>query len=132
MTGNKTYVAEDTVWRGIKARKHREPMPTSEVRRILDRFGLEDWQIKRVTSSGGACRLQSRLITIGRLAPAWVTYHELGHALGVTHGHNPVFRAEYVRVVRAELGDYWAHRLETAFRRAGLQVGLMTSVTKGA
>lgn len=119
---NKTYEAEWTVWTGAKARRHREPMPTHEIRTLLDSHGLQDVTLKRVSSYGGAYRRKSRLITVGKLAPGWIVYHEIAHALAGSHAHDPVFRREYVRVVRAALGDWWADRLELAFQRAGLRV----------
>lgn len=117
---NRTYIAENTVWKGKKAAKYNEPMSSYDIRALLDRFGLHEWTLKRVNSLGGACREHNRTITIGRRAPEWVVYHEMGHALARTHGHNAEFRREYVRVVRGVRGDYWARRLEIAFRNAKL------------
>lgn len=119
---NKTYIAEDGVWKGKKAAKHNEPMSSHDIRILLDRFGLHEWTLKRVGSLGGVCRKHSKTITIGRLAPGWVVYHEMAHALADTHGHNAEFRREYIRVVREVLGDWWARRLEVAFRDAKLDV----------
>lgn len=119
---NKTYEAEWTVWTGAKAKKHREPMSTHDIRTLLVSLGLDDVSVKRVASRGGAYRKQRRLITVGRTAPSWIVYHEIAHALADSHSHDSVFRREYIRVVRSAVGDWWAGRLELAFRRAKLPV----------
>lgn len=119
---NLTYKAEHAVWGGTKARRFSEPLSSFRIRGILDSHGLGDWELKRVQGYGGACRKQKRLITIGRHAPEWIVYHEMAHALAGTHGHDARFRGAYLAVVREELGDYWAQRLEISFRREKLAV----------
>ncbi len=119
---NLTYKAEHAVWGGKKARRFSEPLSSFRTREVMDSLGLSSWGLKRVQGYGGACRKQKRLITIGRHAPEWIVYHEMAHALADTHGHDARFRGAYLFVVREQLGDYWAQRLEIAFRREKLAV----------
>lgn len=75
----------------------------------------------RTCGSGVEVRLASGQLTLATVV------HELAHALaGLSHGHDPLFRAAYVDVTALLAGVEAARRLTGAFEAFGLGVGERT------
>lgn len=124
---NLTYAVEDYVFKSKSGKWLNEPITIHDARRRLDQWGL--WWVEvqpaRAGSRASYSYFQSRRICLAPHHGLWILIHEAAHQLANLHGehgHGPVFRREYLRLVHRVLGEWWRVRLAAGFKAFGLTV----------
>jgi hypothetical protein len=123
---NRTYAAEWMCFgRSVASETYpAKPISLMEARQIAYGLGIHDVRIiKTPRNKNRRSTYQYSTKTI-RLSPqhgVYILLHELAHHMAQgERGHTKRFRGQYLRLVRAELGDEWADRLRRSFILMGL------------